>query len=159
MKSFKLILSITAALMIIACGGKKNAEEDPSIVAEEYVKAMMNYNFDEVKKHITKEALPLYEEAINKFLNEYSFETIENTIRPIMQNAKYETVKREISEDKQTAEVTVQITSRTSTFNDRTFTMAKEDGVWKVHHPIEIWTVSVNYKVDRGLYIDEKGTI
>lgn len=159
MKTLRFILSAMVSLVIIACGGGSNTKQDPdpSEVAEKYTAAMMNYDFDEVKKYLVKEALPLYEELVSSFLSDKQTVNIDNTIKPIMKQAKYKTVKKEISDDKQTAEVTVEITDRTSTFNDKNFSMVLEDGAWKVHHPIEIPSVTMDYSIKRGLYIDEKG--
>ena len=159
MKTLKIILLTTISLAAIACGRKKNAEQepDPAAVAEKYVEAMMNYDFNEAKKHVVNEALPLYEEMVNEFLSTNDITNIENIIKPIMKHAKYETVEKKVSDDKQTAEVAVQITDKTSTFNNKVFIMAREGDDWKVHHPIEIWSVTMDYNSSRGLYIDEKG--
>jgi hypothetical protein len=159
MKTLRFILSATVSVIIIACGGGNKAKQDPdpSEVAEKYTAAMMNYDFDEVKKYLVKETLPLYEELVSSFLSDKQTVDVDNIIKPIMKHAKYKTVKKELSDDKQTAEVTVEITDRTSTFNDKSFSMVLEDGVWKIHHPIQIPSVTMDYSIKRGLYIDEKG--
>jgi ABC-type glycerol-3-phosphate transport system substrate-binding protein len=124
-----LMLVVAAGLMLTACGGGSSAS--PSEVAKKFVEATVNLDFEEVKKYIAKEHFESIDKA-TKQLESPEAKAYLETYKALAKDVKVEVVSEEISEDGNSATVTLSYAIMGQT-QEQKLPLIKEDGAWKIN--------------------------
>ena len=148
-KLFKVTVILLTAAMT-SCG-----DSDSSRVAKDYLKETMSFNFEEAKKYAAKDKIVLYDEAKKNYAA-YDTDLITGLIKS--SETKFTVVSENVSDNGNTAKVTVRISLIHSTFKDREILLIKENGEWKVvNDNIDnlLPPKTVFFEKGKGVYIDE----
>jgi hypothetical protein len=159
----KGICFILCAFLIVSCAGKgtkgnieDKEEQSLSTITTNYVKATMGFQYDEAKKYVAKEKIASYDEAKDKYegTNDGGLEIIRDIINN--ETTKFTVIDKKISEDKNSAEITVKISTRSSIIKDRIITLIKENDEWKVNENFsDVASTRGSYSQDKGFFIDD----
>lgn len=122
-----LVAIIFAASMFVACSGGSG---NPQAAAEGFGKAVQNLDFDAAKKYATKESAVVID-GMKGMYSQLTDEQIEQA-KKATEGVKIEYTGSEISEDGNTATVTVKTTMPDGSTHDSKQHLVKEDGEWKV---------------------------
>ncbi|MDR1553829.1 MAG: DUF4878 domain-containing protein [Prevotellaceae bacterium] len=123
-----LVLVVAAGLIMTACGG---GGATPSEVAKKVMDATLKFDFNEVKKYVAKDIVPLVEQSIAQTETEEGKQMLE-MYKNLVKDVKVEVVSEEIAEDGNTAKVTLKTTSPTGEVSEDTINLVKEEDGWKV---------------------------
>jgi hypothetical protein len=167
-KNMRNLTAITTCLslsifFLTGCNpDKKNAES----IAIDYLRAVIIYNFSEAKKYVAEDKVDsyVYYEANKKkvFLTDTTtggtmdIDLLRNMVSD--KSSYYQVVNVEIADDNLTAKVTIHIIpTYHSTLKDRTVSLKKEDGKWKVDNKIEDVMLKgrIDYSLQTGFTITE----
>ena len=127
-----LILVVAAGLVMTACGGGASSG-NPSDVVKTLMDAQMSNDFKTIKGCVTKDLIPFIDEQIEAFeamTPEQKAQAEE--MKKFAEQMKFDVGEAVISEDGNSATVTVKIDFMGQQI-DNNFSLAKEDGKWKVN--------------------------
>ena len=123
----KLAFVLAASLMLTSCGGGGST---PSSVAKKFAEATKNLDFKEAKKYVAKEYAEDVDEIIEQ-LNSPEAQAYMGMIKEMAKSAKIEVFGEKISDDGNSATVTIKTEVMGQT-HEEDLPLIKEDGVWKV---------------------------
>lgn len=136
----KLLFILSTLLFVVAC--KQNPATPPTEVINNMFTAMKSGNFNDMKKHVTKQDAALLD-AAEKLLTQIDPEGIDKMKTRISEelkanadNIKYEVLKENIDGDNATVEVQLSAPDSTGAATPKTatqkFELVKEDNTWKI---------------------------
>jgi hypothetical protein len=132
MKNIKTIMLIALASIILAgCGGKTKTDElSPSKIAEKVLAASQELDFETLKQYLAQGRLDRLDESEKNFSEDSESR---DRFLAMVKGAKVKVLSETISEDKQSATVTVQIklASEEETF-EKDLDFINENGKWKI---------------------------
>jgi PBP1b-binding outer membrane lipoprotein LpoB len=123
-----LILVVAAGLMITACGG---SGATPVEVVQKFAEATVNLDFAKAKQYVVKEHQAAYDEVAARFESPEAQAQLE-LFKAAAKLTTIDVVEKEISEDGNTAVVTLKI-SGAGQSNEEDVRLIKEDGEWKIN--------------------------
>ena len=125
-----LVLVFMASAMLISCGG--GSSSSPESVAENFYKAVMEFDFDKAAKYCTAESAASIKES-KKMMDQIPAEQLK-MIKEASKSNKMEVVGTEISEDGNTATVSLKISGIMGMGGEDTLPikLEKENGEWKI---------------------------
>ncbi|MDR0754234.1 MAG: DUF4878 domain-containing protein [Prevotellaceae bacterium] len=122
----KLILLMSACLLIVSCGAPKT----PKDVVKIMFVAIQNLDFATMKKHLASERLSRLEQE-EQDMKENPNDAADFILK--IKDAKIEIISEKISEDKNSASVVIKISQVKGEYDsfENSVNLIKENGEWK----------------------------
>lgn len=146
MKNFKQLITIFfVSAIIMSCGNNstnsqtdknstnsENIEKEmtPPEVAESFNNSIQNFDFNAAKEYVTKESVAIIE-SMKEMYSQLTKEQIEQA-KDAAKGIEIKYTDTEISEDGNTATITVKATLPDGSTHENKQTLLKEDGKWKI---------------------------
>ena len=145
---YPLVLLFPLFLFIASCDDSSSHTN----IALAYTKAVMNYQYKESASYATSDVQTTYTECAEK-VDKTAAPDMLKMVRAIMKDAEFSVAQKNIRGD--TAEITISIQQRGSTFFDHHVSLVKENGAWKVNQSAELIEYEVSFNKEYGMFLKE----